>query len=76
MYETIFINQERGEIHAMEVCGVPTKTPAEAAEAAEDADGKPEKSGVSSHLPTAKIGLRRIPPAREKRWKIVIVQWV
>ena len=47
-----------------EACGAPTEAPTEAAE---DVDGKPEKSGVSSHSPTEKIGIRLVPTAMGKR---------
>ena len=49
--------------------GVPTEAPVEAAEAAEDVDGKPEKSGVSSRSPTEEIGLQRVPTAtKNEQW--------
>ena len=49
-----------------EACGALTEAPGEAAEAAEDDDGKPEKSGVSLRSPTDEIRLRQVPTAMRK----------
>ena len=44
-------------------CGTPTEAPAEAAE---DVDGKPKKSGVSSRSPMEEIGLWQVPTVTKK----------
>ena len=48
-------------------CARTAKALAEGAEAAEDVDGMPEKSGVSSRSPTEEIMLQRILMATGKR---------
>ena len=58
--------REGGDLRNRVTCGVPKEAPAEAAEAVEDVDGKPEKSGVSSRTRTEKIVLWQVPTTRGK----------
>ena len=51
------------------------EAPAEAAEAAEDVDGMPDRGGVSFRSPIEKIGLWRVSTARGKRGNGHGVRW-